>query len=47
MQWAVRGLEGGKSGLWNYEEIRELFRILFTDPEVLRQQGLLPEKPNA
>ena len=38
---AVRGIEKGTPALWNYDEVRRWLRILFTDPEVLRAQGLL------
>ncbi len=42
---AASGIEEGRPALLNYEEIRELFRLLFADPDVLRSQGLLAEEP--
>jgi AbiV family abortive infection protein len=43
LRWAVSGIDEGRPGLLNYEEIREVFRFLFSDPEVLRSQGLLSD----
>lgn len=40
---AVGGIEKGGPALWNYDEVRKVFRILFTDPKVLKEQGLIDE----
>ncbi len=44
LRCAVHGMEEGRQGLWRYDEVREIFRMLFTDPEILRQQGILPPR---
>jgi hypothetical protein len=43
LMWAVRGLEDGKAALWNYEEVRKVSYMLFTDPKTLREQRRLSE----